>query len=157
MPKTAQYQKEAYIKDPVEIAGYLEEAFPKDAAITICDLGACDGLDSIRYARMYPQATVHAFEARADNYDELLVNINLFNMEGRIIPHQACLSNAVGTATFYESAGDSKYKKDWDSGNKSSSIFQPRQHLVDQSRRSPQKPYFKPSVLMLILMKSERD
>lgn len=124
--KTSLEEKIRYVNAGSSIARHLIPLQPT----VIVDCGACDGLDSIRYARLFPGATVYAIEPREDNYIEIIDNIKLFDCSN-IKPMKACLSDVAENVRFFESFGDSGNKKNWDSGNKSSSILQPTGHLAE--------------------------
>jgi FkbM family methyltransferase len=124
--KTSLEEKIRYVNAGSSIARHLLPLQPQ----VIVDCGACDGLDSVRYARLFPGATVYAIEPREDNYVEIVDNIGLFSCPN-IKPMKACLSDAEGCVRFFESFGDSGNKKNWDSGNKSSSIMEPTGHLAE--------------------------
>jgi FkbM family methyltransferase len=123
--KTSYAEKCKFIQQGSAIAVELVKMQPK----TIVDCGACDGLDSIIYAKLFPQATVYAIEARVDNFNEIIVNMRLFGCKN-IIPINTCLSNKEGVSPFYHSYGESGNKKEWETGNKSSSIRKPTGHLA---------------------------
>jgi len=123
--KTSYAEKCRFIQQGSAIAAELVKLQPE----VIVDCGACDGLDSIIYARMFPKSTVYAIEARSDNFDEIVVNMRLFNCQN-IVPVKACLSDKEGVSDFYHSYGESENKKDWETGNKSSSILKPTGHLT---------------------------
>jgi FkbM family methyltransferase len=126
--KTSLVEKIAYVNRGSLIASDLLEIFRDAAAITIVDCGACDGLDSVIYARMFPQARVYAIEARKDNFEELKATLKDFNAK-RVIPLNYCLSDKNEETEFWSSFGDSGNKMGWDTGNKSSSILKPTGHL----------------------------
>lgn len=124
--KTSRNEKLRYIEAGSQIRRELLELRPT----VVVDCGACDGLDSIIYSRLLPGAQVYAIEARADNYHELQDNVIDFNCKN-ITPINACLSDAQGEAPFWSSYGDSGNRKEWETGNKSSSIMQPTGHVTE--------------------------
>lgn len=124
--KTTREEKERFIAAGSAIAHELRELGPR----IIVDCGACDGLDSIIYARMFPQATIYAVEARADNYLELRDNIQQFDCQN-VKAINACLSDVHGESKFWSSFGDSGNRFGWETGNKSSSILRPTGHVTE--------------------------
>jgi FkbM family methyltransferase len=127
--KTSYEKKVAYIKDGSPIAADLLTIFPGDTSLNILDVGACDGLDSIIYSNLFPNSQIYAIEAREDNYIELVDNIKIFEKFAQITPGHFCLSSVVETSAFYSSSGQSGNVQNWDTGNKSSSLFKPTGHL----------------------------
>ena len=125
---------------PVDINGYLSE--PSEAEIecarlfrpheplVIFDIGACEGEDSVRYARHYPQSRVFAFEPLPAN--QALVRANLERYAARNAAlHPLALSDRTGDAKFYISSGrprDLFAGENWNYGNKSSSLLPPAQN-----------------------------
>jgi len=107
----------------------LHFLFDKESAITFFDIGACEGLSSVRYKYMFPNATIFAFEPVPNNFKLVKKNQEKFNLEN-FHPYKLGLSNKKGNATFYISSGkpENKEKPDDNSvdfGNKSSSLFKP--------------------------------
>jgi 2-O-methyltransferase len=125
---TAKWQKDAFINKGSEIERELLEIFPKDSEITIADIGACDGLSSIIYARMFPKAKIIGFEPRSDNCLEAMDNFREYNLEDRTEMYQVCLGDVEGKVDFWKSKGQVEGVRDWDTGNKSSSVFPPNKH-----------------------------
>jgi FkbM family methyltransferase len=117
---------EIYLKEEIEIKKELLDFFNVDASLTIFDIGTCDGLDAIKYRRLFPKSTLYAFEPLPANFILLTNNIEKYNC--LITPVNLALSNAVGKAEFHVSSGrpqDISSDVDWDFGNKSSSLLPP--------------------------------
>ncbi len=124
----------------VDISGYLSQ--PSEAEIecarlfrpheqlVIFDIGACEGEDSIRYARHYPRSRVFAFEPLPAN--QALVRANLERYAARNATlYPVALSDRAGDATFHVSSGrprDLFAGENWNYGNKSSSLLPPAQN-----------------------------
>jgi FkbM family methyltransferase len=93
----------------------------------ICDIGACEGEDSVRYARAFPRARVFAFEPLPAN--QALVRANFARHavpNAELVP--LALSDRAGEATFHVSSGrptDLFAGENWNYGNKSSSLLAP--------------------------------
>jgi 2-O-methyltransferase len=126
--KTSREEKIKYIEKGSSISKELIELSPK----FILDVGACDGLDSIIYSRLLPDATIYAFEARRDNYQEIIENIETFGCTN-IIPGNFCLNDCAEITNFFNSRGDSGTKQGWDTSNKSSSLLAPTGHLKEHT------------------------
>ncbi len=105
----------------------LQSIVARDEQIVIFDIGAFEGESSIRYKRLFPNATIYAFEPLPSNFELVQKNISQYKTKD-IFPIQLCLSNAIGETTFYVSSGspeNSAKDEDWNYGNKSSSILPP--------------------------------
>ena len=104
----------------------LKQIISSDEHITIFDIGACEGENSIRYARFFSNATIYTFEPLPDNFKFIQENISSYNTKN-IKPHQVCLSDSIGETIFYVSSGkpENSSAEDWDFGNKSSSLLAP--------------------------------
>lgn len=121
----------AYIASPLPIERELRSLLSPEAVRTVFDIGACEGEDSVRYARLFPNATVYAVEPLPRNLPLLQRNAALAG-PGRVRILPVALSDRVGTATFYVSSGRPEGQPedgDWDFGNKSSSLLPPDRHL----------------------------
>jgi FkbM family methyltransferase len=122
---------------PVDLQSYLAERsraerevmriWPSDAALTIFDIGCCEGEDSIRFARRFPNARVFSFEPLPANQALVRINFEKYHVTNtELVP--LALSDRVGTAVFHVSTGEPKEKfagQDWNYGNKSSSLLPP--------------------------------
>ena len=109
---------------PQELA--LRKMYDESAAITILDIGACEGENSIRYSKMFPKAKIFAFEPLRKNIELIQKHIQKYNAPNVSIK-PVCLSDHVGTVEFHVSSGTPEEFKDkdvdWSFGNKSSSIL----------------------------------
>lgn len=122
---------------PADLTAYLAGAsaaeiefrrlFRPDEPLVICDIGACEGEDSVRYARAYPRARVFAFEALPAN--QALVRVNFARHavpNAELVP--LALADRAGEAVFHVSSGrppDLFAGENWNYGNKSSSLLAP--------------------------------
>jgi FkbM family methyltransferase len=127
---------ETHLK-PADLASYLEapsipeqalmSLFDPDTALTIFDIGACEGEDSIRYCRRFPSARLFTFEALPANQGLIRENFVRYAItRAELVP--LALSDRFGTAAFHVSSGRPKEEfagKDWNYGNKSSSLLAP--------------------------------
>jgi FkbM family methyltransferase len=125
--------------NPVDLSGYIERPsapereflrlFRSDESLVICDIGACEGEDSVRYARRFPLARVLAFEPLPANQAVVRANFARYGVpNAELVP--VALADRVGEATFHVSSGrpaDLFAGEDWNYGNKSSSLLAPAQ------------------------------
>jgi FkbM family methyltransferase len=122
--------RSSYLASPLPIEGELRDLFSGEAPLTIFDIGACEGEDSIRYARLFPASRVFAFEPLPRNLaiaERLIGTSGVTNV--RLIP--CALAESDGEADFHVSSGhppDVPETSDWDYGNKSSSLLPPDAH-----------------------------
>ncbi len=126
---TTKQKRDEFINAGSEIEKELYEIFNKDSLITIADIGACDGLSTIIYSKMFPGAKFHVFEPISDNASDAVRNFIDYNILDRTEVHICALSNKAGRAQFYKSKGQAPGVEDWDTGNKSSSLLRPKRHL----------------------------
>ena len=120
--------REKFIRSPVIIKKELLCLFRKEDELIIFDIGACEAEDSIRYSKLFPKATIFAFEPRPDNFTKAKELINQYQCKDSIVLENLALSNANGVADFFVSEGEpNELKNDehWNYGNKSSSLLPP--------------------------------
>ncbi len=118
---------EDYMQTDAPVFADLRALFDVEQVATVLDIGACEGEDSLRYARLFPRARVFAFEALPEN-QELVRAHFARHSDGRCELVPVALSAENGTATFHVSSGapeDKPQGEDWDYGNKSSSLLPP--------------------------------
>lgn len=131
--KTTQQAKDNFLAQPCEIEAELKEIFGEVGPARIADIGACDCLSSIKYMLLFPHADVIAFEPRSDNIAECVLNISIYKNKidgNRIRLIKTALSDKISTnAAFYSSFGQAEWIKDNDTGNKSSSLLEPKEHI----------------------------
>jgi FkbM family methyltransferase len=122
---------DAYISTPLPIEPELRLLFHRNAAITIFDIGACEGEDSVRYARLFPRSTVYAVEPIPANVERTQATVERYGATNvRILPF--ALADSRGRARMFVSTGhppDRAESEGWDYGNKSSSLLKPDRHL----------------------------
>lgn len=129
--KTTKEAKDKALIQPCEIEYDLYSIFNKEDKITIADIGACDGLSTIQYSRLFPNSYILAFEPRQDNYRECIENFKEYGIDKRVSIFNACLGEKKGKTKFWISSGQHEDVKDWDTGNKSSSIYPPKRHIQE--------------------------
>jgi len=124
------FDREAYLKQPIAIEKELKALFNTTDALTIFEIGACEGEDSIKYARLFTNAKIYAFEPLPQNVAMAQNNILDHNAQNVVLYNKA-LSLSEGKAEFYISDGrpDTAPESDWDYGNKSSSLLPPDKHV----------------------------
>ncbi|AMR31836.1 hypothetical protein A0256_10585 [Mucilaginibacter sp. PAMC 26640] len=116
-----------YLNTPFEFQNQLTALFSTDAAITIFDIGACEGEDSIKYSKLYPHSKIYAFEPLPGNFEKVKSNIEKYQA-ANVAPFCQALSDKIETTVFYISSGapaGQENNPDWDFGNKSSSLLPP--------------------------------
>lgn len=107
----------------------ITKLFNTNKELTIFDIGACEGLSSVRYLSLFPKSKVYAFEPVPNNYKKVLENKEKYNLTN-FSAFELGLSSEKGEATFYVSSGEpSNIDKPTDNstsfGNKSSSLYKP--------------------------------
>jgi FkbM family methyltransferase len=124
------FDRSDYINQPVAIEQELKLLFKQNDPLVIFEIGACEGEDSIKYARLFPNSNIYAFEPLPDNVKLILKNFQQYGIKNANCFNKA-LSSKNGKAEFYVSSGRPKNAKqsDWDYGNKSSSLLSPEKHL----------------------------
>jgi len=116
-----------YLARPAQCEPHLLRLFSADRELVIFDIGACEGEESIRYARLFPKARIFTFEPLPANQEIIRSNFSRFNVSrAELVP--LALSDKTGTAEFHVSAGrppELFCGDDWNYGNKSSSLLPP--------------------------------
>jgi len=120
------YDRVAFRDAPSPIEQELKTVFNLNDPLTIFDIGSCEGEDSIRYAKLLPNASIYAFEPLPKNLERIAACLKKFpDLNIEAFPY--ALSSQSGKAVFYVSSGTppGKQTEDWDFGNKSSSLLPP--------------------------------
>ena len=81
----------------------LVQLFDKKEDLTIFDIGACEGLSSIRYLSIFPKSYAYAFEPIPNNFKTVQNNIIKFKAKN-LKAFELGLSSKTGEATFYVSS-----------------------------------------------------
>ena len=126
----ATMSRESFLATPLPIERELRRLFPRLDAHVVFDIGSCEGEDAIRYASLFPSATVYAVEPLASNVRLMEVNFTRHrHLNIQVLPF--AMSDQAGIAPFFVSSGrpDGVAQSDWDYGNKSSSLLRPDRHL----------------------------
>ena len=119
---------EEYLQIPIEFQQEIDKYFGIKSPKVIFDIGACEGLDSIKYARRFPGCTVFSFEPVEANFQIMRNNLLKFEVEN-VVSIQKALGAAAGKSIIHLSSGAPKNvcDSDWNYGNKSSSLLSPNQ------------------------------
>ena len=124
--------RDSYLTAPLPIERELSLLFDLDAQITIFDIGACEGEDAVRYAKLFPHASVFAVEPVPKNLERIHATLARYGAtDVRVLPF--ALSDTSTVETMYVSSGSPpghSSTEDWDYGNKSSSLLSPDAHLA---------------------------
>lgn len=107
----------------------ITKLFNTNNELVFFDIGACEGLSSVRYLSIFPKCTIYAFEPVPNNFTHVLKNKKEHNL-GNLNPFELGLSSKKGEATFYVSSGKPPNKdipedNSTNFGNKSSSLYKP--------------------------------
>ena len=127
--KTTKEQRYRFVNAGSEIEHELLSIFKPEANIVIADIGACDGLSTVIYSKIFPNAKFYCFEPVRENCNELYNNIFEYRINDRVTVYQVALGNKKEEAKFFRSEGQAPGVKDWETGNKSSSLMKPKLHL----------------------------
>jgi FkbM family methyltransferase len=116
-----------YLAQPSEAEQEVRRLFRASETLVICDIGACEGEDSIRFARLFPRARVFAFEPLPANQTLIRANFTRYGVtNAELVP--VALSDRAGEASFHVSSGRPSNLfagENWNYGNKSSSLLPP--------------------------------
>jgi FkbM family methyltransferase len=125
--------RESYINAPSRLETELKTLFNQSDPLVIFDIGSCEGEDSIRYSRLFPNAHIYAAEPLPKNLERMKASLAKYGVKNvEILP--VALSSQKGRTTFYVSSGQREgYEPDvdWDFGNKSSSLLPPDETMRD--------------------------
>ena len=134
MKQPSRAAREEFMARRPDMLDELFQIFRPDEPIGIADIGACEGLSSLRYARHFVNAHFYAFEPRPDNISLMVQNFNEFaERRGMYATFPYALGDEEGILPFHESYGTVPGENDWNVGNKSSSLLAPKQHLQEHA------------------------
>jgi FkbM family methyltransferase len=121
---------DTYLNEPLPFERELGKYFhPKDRLI-IFDIGSCEGEDTIKLKRKFPNSTIYSFEPLPSNVKIIKKNFKKYGIPDNHV-FQIALSNDEGISEFYVSSGhpdELPKTTDWNYGNKSSSLLPPKEH-----------------------------
>jgi FkbM family methyltransferase len=118
---------EQYLAEEPPHLPLLRFLFKDSPPLVIMDVGCCEGEDSLRYLKLFPEAFIYGIEPNPENVSKIHSLTELMS-SGRFYLTQAAVSNQVGTSTLHLSSGnpiDKPNTSEWDYGNKSSSLLRP--------------------------------
>jgi FkbM family methyltransferase len=116
-----------FISRPTYPERELRKIFGPDSSLVIFDIGACEGEDSVRYARLFPNSRVYTFEPLPANQVIISENFKILDCRNAHLQGVA-LCDKDGYVDFHVSQGrpDNLWEgENWNYGNKSSSILPP--------------------------------
>jgi FkbM family methyltransferase len=112
-----------YGNAPLEYADVLYKYFDPDDALVIFEIGACEGEDTVKLQKTFPNAEIHAFEPIPYNYQ---ISLGVVNKHTTL--NQLALSDHIGEEYMYVSSGTPDDNSIVNYGNKSSSLLPPHKH-----------------------------
>jgi FkbM family methyltransferase len=121
---------DSFLRQPLEYSKEIARYFDAQASLVLFEVGACEGEDTIRLKRRFPNASVYAFEPLPENVTRARQNLAKYGVRDAEI-FQLALGDRVGRSEFYVSSGHPDQvprTEDWDYGNKSSSLLPPKEH-----------------------------
>ena len=121
------YDRESYVQADSPIKKTLLSLFNRSDRLTIFDIGGCEGEESVRYSRLFPNAQILTFEPLPNNQKLIKENIIKYKVNNVELISFA-VSNLNGFSEFHVSSGHPENESnllDWDFGNKSSSLLLP--------------------------------
>ena len=122
--------RNTYLQQPLPIEKELKTMFPGKKPLLMIEIGACEGEDTIKYARLFPAAGIYAFEPLRSNIELAGKNFERNNIHNVSLIGKA-ISDKSGSAPFHVSSGNpADAEPDWNYGNKSSSLLYPEKHTT---------------------------
>jgi FkbM family methyltransferase len=118
---------DSYLAQTSEAEREFQRLFHASEPLVICDIGACEGEDSVRYALRYPRSRVFAFEPLPANQALIRANFLRYGTTNATLVPLA-LSDHAGEAVFHVSSGRPPQLfagEAWNYGNKASSLMPP--------------------------------
>jgi len=129
--KTTKQAKDCFINSSIGNESELLSTFDVNSKITIADIGACDGLSTIHYSKMFSNAIFLCFEMIYENYLEMIKNFMEYGIDKRANCYHVALSDTFEDRKVFVSYGQAPTVKTWNTGNKSSSLLKPKEHLLE--------------------------
>lgn len=126
------FDRDIYLNESLPIKFELLNLFNIEDSLNIFEIGACEGEDSIRYSKLFPNSSIYTFEPLPENQKLIEQNFKKFNVVNARL-FGVALSNFEGETDFHVSSADqnllSEYQNvNWNFGNKSSSLLTPEKH-----------------------------
>jgi FkbM family methyltransferase len=117
-----------YINYPLPLQDVLLRLFDKNDNLVIVEAGCCECEDSVKYAKLFQNATIIAFEPIEKNFKLCEYHLEKYAMKKRIALFDYALSDKISKEYMYVSEGmpdNIKPTKEWRFGNKFSSLLKP--------------------------------
>lgn len=121
-----------YVRQPHQLKRFFDDGIVKTDVIF--EAGGCEGEDTVRYGQMFPSAKMYVFEPCQKNVALIREHLKQFEQSVRtknirVLP--VALSDKKGIEKFFVSSGQHwlSDEKNWDYGNKSSSLLGPGEHM----------------------------
>lgn len=125
-----QHDRKTYILAPHPLSFELGLLCNKFDKLVIFDVGSCEGEDSIRFSKLFPNSKIFAFEPVPDNFTLLEENFKLYNVSNAVAFNVAISDNESEMSMYVSKVKDDTMNAgDWDYGNKSSSLLKPHSHI----------------------------
>jgi len=119
------------VASPVE--PWLQRFYNRNDSLTIFDIGACEGEESIRYAKLFPSSRIFSFEPLKNNHAVASGNLSRFGIDTAHLFNVA-LGDEDGVRDIYVSSGQPDNlaaSPEWNYGNKSSSLLAPSAEIAE--------------------------
>jgi len=95
--------RETYLQQPPVIEKELKQIFGVNDSLIIFDIGCCEGENSIKYSRLFPNARIFSVEALPSNIKILKENLHKYAVKNiEVLPF--ALSDKIGVSSFYVSS-----------------------------------------------------
>ena len=78
--KTITVDFESYLRRPMEFSKEIARYFDDRASLVIFEVGACEGEDTIRLKRRFPNASIYAFEPLPENATKVQQNLEKYRV-----------------------------------------------------------------------------
>ncbi len=111
----------------MKIEKTLHSFFKKEDKLTLFEIGSCDGTDTIKYSRLFPNSTLYAFEPVPGNF-KILTDRMESNRITNVHPFQLAMSDEVGETRMYLSQSTKEPSENL-IAEKSSSLLAPDKHI----------------------------
>lgn len=121
-----------YLCQPSTVERHLRRLLWGHRSPVIFDIGACEGEETIRYARLFPKSRIYTFEPLPENQELVRQNFRTYDATNAELAPIA-LSNRFTPATFHVSSGrpsDEFMGEACNYGRKSSSLSPPAEGQI---------------------------
>jgi FkbM family methyltransferase len=126
-----QYDRKTYILASHPISFELGLLCNKYDELVIFDVGSCEGEDSIRFSKLFPNSKIFAFEPIPHNFILLEENFKLYKVSNARAFNVAISDDVSELSMYVSKVRDGTINVgDWDYGNKSSSLLKPHSNIA---------------------------